>query len=135
MPDKPNENRAAWLRGVIEAATAAVEGRAVQRRLNSNGEWVDSEARWFNDDVMYRAKPQPKYRPFTAVELMEFCPRVVVGAGVAANDTCLAAGVRRGGNVLMIRQGLHFELDAGQLLSRFVTEDDGTPCGIRLEGE
>lgn len=136
-PKKPDEKRLMWIAGAIARLEAERDGREYECDGGGTSDgakpiWRPSYDLTLFPDIMYRAKPQPKYRPFAnAVEAAPHVGRFIRTkndngqtyeiVGVEANRVTF--GENRGGQVYP------------GLLVHCTFDDDGSPCGVLVEGE
>lgn len=56
-------------KGLLPIIQAFAEGKTIQSRfINGSNTWWDDNNLSFGDGVLYRIKPEPKYRPFKNAE-------------------------------------------------------------------
>lgn len=56
-------------KGLLPIIQAFAEGKTIQSRfINGSNTWWDDNNLSFGDGVVYRIKPEPKYRPFANAE-------------------------------------------------------------------
>lgn len=119
---------------------AGAEGKVIQACFPSHApfpRWIDvsSPVYQFDPARQYRIKPVPKIRPFTAVEAAEHIGRVF---------TLSPSGIHRWKIVGVEENHVTYQVQDSSPSGRTpfdflavscVFEDDGSPCGVLVEGD
>lgn len=114
----------------IAVIQAAKEGKQIQVRNNAGTEWKDIICPAFNFECnYYRIKPESTYRPFKdAYEA--FAEAKKHGFWLRNKNNCKDFIYHFGHGNCRLAEA-HF--DYCELLSNFVWDDTGEPCGILVE--
>ena len=128
-----NRKEAKELMPIIQAFA---EGKAIESRCIKGDKslWYDDEDPSFDDDLEYRIKPEPTYRPFKDVEecWQEMQKHQPFG-WVKNNETQSFFVCKAFGN-LLFSIGIEDKPYNYNEVLRDYTFSDGTPFGIKVEG-
>lgn len=119
---------------------AGAEGKTIQACFPNHApfpRWVDvlSPVYQFDRARQYRIKPEPKIRPFTAVEAAEHIGRVFT-LSLTGIYRWKIDGVKADGVVSKAMDtGNDWHTPFEFLATSCVFEDDGSPCGVLMEGD
>ena len=126
-----NRNQAKELMPIIQAF---VEGKAIESRCIKGDKslWYDDEDPSFDDDLEYRIKPEPTYRPFKDAEecWLEMQKHQPFG-WVKWNDVRYNIYVVSSTSVCLINGNCE-NMDFAYAYQK-LTFADGTPFGIKVE--
>lgn len=119
---------------MLPILVAFSEGKTIQSRcFGDMSSWYDDEDPSFDDDLEYRIKPEPKYRPFKDAEecWVEMCKHHPFGwVKTKSGDHRLI--------VLIDEERLMMGAQSVEWSSRTLFEEgftfvDGTPFGVKVE--
>ena len=121
---------------------AYAEGRVIECRTKPSSikanivpnEWTEIEEIGYWDNIEYRIKPEPKYRPFKDAEecWTEMKKHQPFGWVIKHNENKMLIGEvdSFGGVILYNQRGSMFGFDEA---NRILTFADGTPFGVKVE--
>lgn len=130
---KPTKNEIKRVKGYIAILEAFCAGKQIQFK-NENGKWVDCTkcCIWSFDTDEYRIKPEPQYRPFTAIEAFETF--VLQKKRVRFKTSNPYSILSVGADNVTLDYGSGTQPSFKDLFE-YYTLEDGSPCGVLVQSE
>lgn len=123
------------VKAMLPILQAFAAGRAIESRCikGDTSLWYDDEDPSFDDDLEYRIKPEPKFRPFKDVEecWVEMCKHHPFGWVKTKSGTHLLIVLIDEERLMMGTQSV--EWSSRTLFEEGFTFVDGTPFGVKVE--
>lgn len=116
--------------GVLQAYA---EGKPIQYRLSDVYPWQTSMGRAlsFNHNMMYRVKPEPKYRPFTFEESTDLLGKVIVSnRDVEYRIHSITMYLDKSWNIKITKANEHYICNSISSKNLLDYTLNGKPCGI-----
>lgn len=124
-------------KALLPIIKAFSEGKTIQSRCikGDTSLWYDDDDFSFDDDLEYRIKPSPTYRPFANADECwnEMLKHQPVGWVIKHKDEKeLIVGTRRDGIQLYSLSGCYYDFDEA---NRILTFADGSAFGVKESEE
>ncbi len=118
---------------LLPVIQGGAEGKVIQRHCPDEVWWTDCgpNAPVFDQESTYRVKPEPKYRPFTAYELIPHIGRTAYYFPIASQPHTKAYVIKAAGDRKVYYEGDGDNMwDVYSTFLQWYRFEDGTPCGV-----